>query len=140
VHGSIIYRGWVARFHVDEPPADKVGKVWAPLLGPAICILVSLYPGIPVSGPVSVCYLRQHVALLLPRTFSQEGKCLLCLTLRYFVAAFNRNPLPPIPRRSSRSPERRADYLHGSPNGNYPGTEATVLGRNHKKCPSHRFE
>jgi len=33
--------GGSVRFHVDEPPADKVGKVWAPLLGPAICILVS---------------------------------------------------------------------------------------------------
>lgn len=38
----------------------------------------------------SLRYLRQHVALLVPQP---EFRSLLCLTLRYFVAAFNRNPL-----------------------------------------------
>lgn len=57
---------------------DKVGNVW-PFALLAVCL--------------SLCaclYLRQHVALLVPES---SGQALLCLTLRYFVAAFYRNPL-----------------------------------------------
>lgn len=59
---------------------DKVGNVW-PFALLAVCVCVC----------VCAClYLRQHVALLVPES---SGQALLCLTLRYFVAAFYRNPL-----------------------------------------------